>query len=314
MKVYLAGSIFYEGDLYRNTAWAKKIRDAFPGITEIMIMVAVSEEAILNYFGSYVYYYNLKIYDEDIKYLQEEINWFLRNKGPIVHASTIYEYIVDDNVQLLRRLGIYYQSSLFSLLEYLFSEDYKFSKPYISLNGVSVNRPKEILDEFVNNNDFFEVEELFEMANEYSYGIYDKLKFLLSFNDTHFLINKKEMMSVNEIGIEEEYVEEIETLIINEISETTYISDLKCIYKLKKINIEWNEWLLYSIINKWGSKLEVGTTSKYFKYSRPVIALKNNLCVEELCKNENSDAMISRPDDLDDIDAVFESIIEDIEW
>lgn len=32
MKVYLAGSIFYEGDLYRNTEWAKKIREAFPGI------------------------------------------------------------------------------------------------------------------------------------------------------------------------------------------------------------------------------------------------------------------------------------------
>jgi nucleoside 2-deoxyribosyltransferase len=32
MKVYLAGSIFYIGDYYRNTEWAKKIRDAFPGI------------------------------------------------------------------------------------------------------------------------------------------------------------------------------------------------------------------------------------------------------------------------------------------
>lgn len=32
MKVYLAGSIFYIGDYYRNTAWAKKIRDTFPGI------------------------------------------------------------------------------------------------------------------------------------------------------------------------------------------------------------------------------------------------------------------------------------------
>ena len=32
MNVYLAGSIFYEGDLYRNTVWAKKIRDTFPGI------------------------------------------------------------------------------------------------------------------------------------------------------------------------------------------------------------------------------------------------------------------------------------------
>ena len=32
MKVYLAGGIFFEGDLYRNTAWAAKIRDQFPGI------------------------------------------------------------------------------------------------------------------------------------------------------------------------------------------------------------------------------------------------------------------------------------------
>jgi len=32
MKVYLAGSIFYYGDVLRNTEWAKKIRDTFPGI------------------------------------------------------------------------------------------------------------------------------------------------------------------------------------------------------------------------------------------------------------------------------------------
>jgi len=32
MNIYLAGSIFYEGDELRNTLWAKKIRDAFPGV------------------------------------------------------------------------------------------------------------------------------------------------------------------------------------------------------------------------------------------------------------------------------------------
>ena len=32
MKVYLAGSIFYEGDELRNTKWAKMIRDAIPGV------------------------------------------------------------------------------------------------------------------------------------------------------------------------------------------------------------------------------------------------------------------------------------------
>ena len=32
MKIYLAGPIFYYGDLLRNIEWAKKIRDHFPGV------------------------------------------------------------------------------------------------------------------------------------------------------------------------------------------------------------------------------------------------------------------------------------------
>lgn len=32
MNVYLAGSIFYEGDELRNELWARKIRENFPGI------------------------------------------------------------------------------------------------------------------------------------------------------------------------------------------------------------------------------------------------------------------------------------------
>lgn len=32
MKIYLAGSIFYIGDVYRNTEWAKRIREAIPQV------------------------------------------------------------------------------------------------------------------------------------------------------------------------------------------------------------------------------------------------------------------------------------------
>ena len=32
MKLYLAGSIFYYGDVLRNAEWAKKIREALPGV------------------------------------------------------------------------------------------------------------------------------------------------------------------------------------------------------------------------------------------------------------------------------------------
>ena len=32
MKIYLAGGIFCYGDLLRNTEWARKVREAFPGV------------------------------------------------------------------------------------------------------------------------------------------------------------------------------------------------------------------------------------------------------------------------------------------
>lgn len=32
MNIYLAGSIFYYGDVLRNTEWARKIREAVPGV------------------------------------------------------------------------------------------------------------------------------------------------------------------------------------------------------------------------------------------------------------------------------------------
>lgn len=32
MKIYLAGPIFYYGDYLRNVDWAKRIREAFPGV------------------------------------------------------------------------------------------------------------------------------------------------------------------------------------------------------------------------------------------------------------------------------------------
>lgn len=33
MKIYLAGSIFYYGDVLRNTEWAKKVREAIPNVS-----------------------------------------------------------------------------------------------------------------------------------------------------------------------------------------------------------------------------------------------------------------------------------------
>ena len=40
---------------------------------------------------------------------------------------------------------------------------------------------------------------------------------------------------------------------------------------LPKINIQWNDWLVYSVINKWSDKYKVMMSSSQFRYSVPII-------------------------------------------
>ena len=40
---------------------------------------------------------------------------------------------------------------------------------------------------------------------------------------------------------------------------------------LPKISIQWNDWLVYSVINKWSDKYKVMMSSSQFRYSVPII-------------------------------------------
>ena len=73
-------------------------------------------------------------------------------------------------------------------------------------------------------------------------------------------------------------------------------------------------WLLYSTINKWSNKLEVGTSSNQFRYAIPLIARKGSLNEDEYSGlSRNSVGGFTAPDDLDNIDELLMTFNED-EW
>ena len=65
--------------------------------------------------------------------------------------------------------------------------------------------------------------------------------------------------------IQEEYIDDIikgnEVLVLNNLNYSL----------LPKINIQWNDWLVYSVINKWSNKYKVMMSSSQFRYSVPII-------------------------------------------
>ncbi len=284
-----------------------QIMSEFPGLTEVMYFMVTQDEKVLNFRGASIYADNLNIYDSDIRYLSEVMD-NLVPKDTSCHGRIVYEFVEKDNPDLLKRLGVMFQGSLFSVLQYLFCEEYDFERPYVARAGVEFDMPAEIIADFVESNETLEIDAVFELTASLRYLVYDKLKFLDSFNETHLFINKDEMATFGYIGVDEDMAVQIEDILAKEVNGTVPIVSLNAIYKLPQINVAWNEWLLYSILKKWGRKLEVHSSAKYFKYAEPIVSPKD--CFDPNAIKEIGD--VGGMVQIDDLNEIDELIADDI--
>lgn len=286
----------------------------FPGVTEIVINMAVGDFDILNLFGKYIHVTRLKLTDKDKKYLENVINLLIKDKE-VCHCREIYDYISSDYPEVLINNYINIPFSLFSLLEYIFAEQYNFSRPYVAEKNASIERGIDVLKNIIHESEFIEISDILSFAKEHNIVIGNILEFIDSCNDSHLLINNLEIASVKYIGITESIAKEIESRIVNEICSTVPIHQLESINLFPRINVEWSAWLIYSILKKWSTKLEVKSSANQFKLSYPIVAPLGCLnldSIEKLKGMHNAEVVLA--DDLSRIDdLISDYIIDDLE-
>ena len=287
-----------------------QIEKAFPGIPNVVLNCSIRDPNVLNFFGEYLYGSNLNLTNKDQEYLKKIVFKFLSEKN-MCHRQDVFVFINRDNPELLKKASITMAFRLFSVLEYLFKESFQFAQPYIARIGIKINRYDEHLDEMITVSNKITISEIVEFAKKHYIQINNIFDFVEKHNDTHLLIDKKNIASINYIGIDKNEAFKIENTILNEISEPVSIANLKCIYKFENLNVPWTEWLIYSILNKWGSKIEIGMTVNQLKNAIPFVSpigMINNENINKLKKIEVSPFL--PPDNLDNID---ELIAEDLE-
>ena len=290
----------------------KQIIDYFPGITEIVLNFSVSDESVINYFGEYLHGSKLNLNDTEIEYLYNCVRKIVKD-GTVHHSKELYELVLHDNPNLLKKAGIFYAYSLFSVVEYLFRNEFQLSRPYIAMNDVEFLKPLEIIAEWVKSQALISIKDITLYAKELKYQVYSILDLMNSYNDSHLLINAESIASFEYIGITQEIAEKVETIVTSGISGTVLISSLSCINSLPKLNIPWTEWLIYSVLLKWGKNTDLSVTNKYFYYAHPVVAPKGKLDIsdvniDELSTTGNGEFII---DDLDNIDDLIADAIDD---
>lgn len=291
----------------------EEIFNAIPGVTEIVVNISVSDPDILNLFGVYIHSSKLSLSKTDIEYLHNQVEKALMAEG-ISHCKEVYEQVNRDYPALLKNNYVLFPFSMYSLLEYLFRDEFQFSRPFVALEGVEIDTINDVLKQMVAETDEVRIAEIMDFAKTHHLIIANVLEFIDSCSETHLLINNEVVRRIELIGVNETIANTIEEVIYAEIEGTVPISHLSCTSDFPKISVPWTEWLIYSVINKWSSRLDVAPSANQFRQAIPLIAKKGKLeteMFENTSKDEIGNMVVA--DDINDIDNLISGyIIDDI--
>ena len=288
----------------------QQIQREFPGVSEIVIMLAVGAPYILNYFGQYLHAKKLKLSSLEIERLRSHLNALLSDK--VEHGSgEVFESLLPTFKNTFSRNGVFYPFSAFSLLQYLFSSDYQFSRPYIALKNVEIGKPGERLHEFVYNSDEIAVADLFDFVRESKIYVQSMLEYINSCNDQYIFADEDNVIRIELTGVDQEIAAQVEKLVLSEINETIPIRDLLIWNDLPTINIPWSDWLVYSVLKKWGNHVDVSTSSGQLRYAVPLVSPLGKMVASEFKDLKKDHSITYQCDNLDDIDSLLIDLIDD---
>lgn len=251
------------------------IREKMPGLKGYNYenYVNMEENNGLIKIGSktYIYFDKLNISEETIIELKRFIdNLFIKMDSTILTAKKIYanlnilNKVLFDKLHITAKLGDF---ELFSIIQYLYKNDYFYSRPIISLNEDFTTSSYLLIKEYVRRFDKFN----FTDIKNYIYkmnigGLYSYMAFMEDLSDEYVQISKDGMIKKDKLDISKENLLKIKEL-IDLILKT---NDLKTeefngYFMLPKLNRPWNKYLLVGIVRSYyRDEYEIENTAKFY--------------------------------------------------
>lgn len=253
--------------------------------------------------GVYLNVRNFKIDGETKSYMLEDLEFELSNNDFIIHVEDIFEDFRDTYSDFFTKYHIFTSYALFSVLEYLFIDKFEFKRPYITIKGKQIYNQNEMIEQYLMQNKSIFIEELYDylrrlkLSNAGLISIIDSMEKVLCFE------NEQKIIHWSLIDISTHQIKQIEEMIYEEvlIEGTMAITDLTCALDFPKLNIDWDEWFIYSLLRKYSNRLMVVPSSRQFKFATPVVSVDESIDDFELnyISEYRSNKKIYKPKNLD---------------
>lgn len=234
-----------------------EIKSNFNGITEAMLLqiVARNKDIIIINEGIYMSSDNLCIIEKDYKILdliKHSISEF-----PI-SSRKLFEIMSYDYTDFFMRNNISSHTKLFGILQYMFSDKLRFSRPFIGSFSDNEFTIINIVKKYLSNFSSIKISELMGFCKE-NHLIIISPTILLQQLDDYIRIDADEITRVDEVEFDDTKIQQICDTIENDVKIKGYLSakSIDSFLYYPDINIKWNGFLLSSIVKKFSDTITV---------------------------------------------------------
>lgn len=218
----------------------------------------------------FIYASQVDIEEEAVQELKEVIEGLFTSLNTRVTSSRkVYAKLSLTNKELLAKLKVATDSfSTFSLIKYLFKDDYGFNRPLIALDKDSNVDSVGLIINYVSTLDSFSNNTIkMYTAKMNIRGLYSYLEFMEEQSDDFVQVNQDTMVSKSKINISISNLQEIEKMLSLIFSRFEEIDADKFngYAMLPKLSYRWNKYLLVGIIRSYfNDKYEIENTSTFY--------------------------------------------------
>lgn len=249
----------------------ESINCEFVGVPNSVISFSLQNENIISGFNIYIHKSFILNQTEKVEQLKEVIDNLVLD-GEIHNSEELMSILSLMHRDLLTALGVDSRYLLFSIIETVFKNDYSLSRPFFAKKGTIIGRQDERIRDFLLEQDIVEISDFMDYVRENGFIVNNILMQLNSLNDLFLLKDRNSIIKISLTGINKYKAEYVDDFIDDLIGEDGVLVLNNQNYSLlPRINILWNDWLVYSVINKWSKKYKVTTTNNQFRLAQAVV-------------------------------------------
>jgi hypothetical protein len=230
------------------------LKSAFSGITDAMLyqnLIRLPSVIMLDN-GLYMHADGLNITEDD--YAIRQILDKCTNEHPI-STSKLLERFYSSHYDFLTRNEIHSSNTLFSVLQYMFFDEFKFSRPYISSLKYGNTSTREMILSLLNGQECVGIAELVDLCED-RVSKQSPSYILQLIRDDFIRVDKDTLMSTANLFLTDEKLDQIKELVTSSLQLKGYLvfNSINNLIFYPDIGIPWTPFLLHSLIENYLSE------------------------------------------------------------